>query len=71
MLLLILLFLAPLANNIPLCALAAILFVVAWNMSELPHFIGMLKAPKTDTAILLITLTADGVYRSGGGVGAI
>jgi SulP family sulfate permease len=55
-LLLILLFLAPLANNIPLCALAAILFVVAWNMSELPHFISMLKkAPKTDTAILLIT----------------
>lgn len=55
-LLLILLFLAPLANDIPLCALAAILFVVAWNMSELPHFIGMLKkAPKTDTAILLIT----------------
>jgi SulP family sulfate permease len=55
-LLLILLFLAPLANNIPLCALAAILFVVAWNMSELPHFISMVKkAPKTDTAILLIT----------------
>lgn len=55
-LLLILLFLAPLANNIPLCTLAAILFVVAWNMSELPHFIGMVKkAPKTDTAILLIT----------------
>lgn len=55
-LLLILLFLAPLANDIPLCALAAILFVVAWNMSELPHFISMLKkVPKTDTAILLIT----------------
>ena len=49
-------YLAPLANNIPLCALAAILFVVAWNMSELPHFISMVKkAPKTDTAILLIT----------------
>jgi SulP family sulfate permease len=55
-LLLILLFLAPLANNIPLCALSAILFVVAWNMSELPHFVAMVKkAPKTDTAILLIT----------------
>ena len=55
-LLMILLFLAPLANNIPLCALAAILFVVAWNMSELPHFVEMVKkAPKTDTAILLIT----------------
>lgn len=55
-LLLILLFLAPLANNIPLCSLAAILFVVSWNMSELPHFVEMVKkAPKTDTAILLIT----------------
>ena len=55
-LLMILLFLAPLANNIPLCALAAILFVVAWNMSELPHFVEMVKkAPKTDTTILLIT----------------
>lgn len=57
-LVLILLFLAPLANNIPLCTLAAILFVVAWNMSELPHFAEMIKkAPKTDTAILLITFT--------------
>ena len=52
-LVLILLFLAPLANNIPLCTLSAILFVVAWNMSELPHFFAMVKkAPKTDTAIL-------------------
>jgi SulP family sulfate permease len=32
----VLLLLAPLAASIPLCALAAILFVVAWNMSE-PH----------------------------------
>lgn len=57
-LVLILLFLAPLANNIPLCTLSAILFVVAWNMSELPHFVAMVKkAPKTDTAILLITFS--------------
>lgn len=56
LLVLILLFLAPLANNIPLCTLSAILFVVAWNMSELPHFVAIIKkAPKTDTAILLIT----------------
>src|SRR3546814_1863973 len=33
-LLLILLVLAPYAGQVPLCALAAILFVVAWNMSE-------------------------------------
>jgi SulP family sulfate permease len=55
-LLLIILFLAPLASDIPLCALAAILFVVAYNMSELRHFKRMvLRAPRADVAILLIT----------------
>ena len=55
-LMLIILFLAPLASNIPLCALAAILFVVAYNMSELKHFKRMLqRAPRADVAILLIT----------------
>ena len=33
-----LLFLAPLAASIPLAALAAILFVVAWNMSDVKRF---------------------------------
>ena len=57
-LVLILLFLAPLAGQIPLCALAAILFVVAWNMSESRHFLRMVKtAPRADVAILLITFT--------------
>lgn len=55
-LLLIILFLAPLAADIPLCALAAILFVVAYNMSELRHFKRMVqRAPRADVAILLIT----------------
>ncbi|MBE0435572.1 MAG: STAS domain-containing protein [Methylomicrobium sp.] len=55
-LLLILLILAPLAVHVPLAVLAAILFVVAWNMSEVHHFIRMLKrAPKADIIILLIT----------------
>ncbi|CAD5107112.1 SulP family inorganic anion transporter [Zestomonas carbonaria] len=55
-LVLILLFLAPLAADIPLCALAAILFVVAWNMSELKHFKRMLqRAPRADVAVLLVT----------------
>ncbi|MDT4808665.1 C4-dicarboxylic acid transporter DauA [compost metagenome] len=55
-LVLILLFLAPLAADIPLCALAAILFVVAWNMSEAKHFKRMLqRAPRADVAILLVT----------------
>ena len=55
-LVLIILLLAPLAVNVPLCALAAILFVVAWNMSEVRHFARMVKrAPRADVAILLIT----------------
>jgi SulP family sulfate permease len=52
----IVLFLAPLAANIPLAALSAILFVVAYNMSELKHFAHMVRrAPRADVAILLIT----------------
>jgi len=55
-LLMTLLLLAPLAAKVPLCALAAILFVVAWNMSEARHFVRMMRtAPKADVAILLIT----------------
>jgi SulP family sulfate permease len=55
-LVLVLLFLAPLAEFVPLAALAAVLFVVAWNMSELRHFAGMVRrAPRADVAILLIT----------------
>lgn len=57
-LILLIFFLAPLASDIPLCALAAILFVVAYNMSELKHFKRMVKrAPKADVAILLITFS--------------
>jgi SulP family sulfate permease len=52
----VLLFLAPLASNIPLASLAAILFVVAYNMSELKHFFHIVaRAPRADVAILLVT----------------
>jgi len=52
----VLLFLAPLAASIPLAALAAILFVVAWNMSDLKHFAHLLRtAPRADRVILCIT----------------
>ena len=47
---------APLASHIPLCALAAILFVVAYNMSEMHTFIYMLRfSPLSDRFILLTT----------------
>lgn len=52
----ILLFLAPYAVYIPLASMAAILFVVAYNMSDAPRFIRILiLAPKPDQAILLLT----------------
>ncbi len=52
----VIVFLAPLAASIPLAALAAILFVVAWNMSEARRFVGVMrKAPLADRVILLIT----------------
>ncbi|MGV8930574.1 MAG: SulP family inorganic anion transporter [Luteimonas sp.] len=55
-LLLILLVLAPYAGKVPLCALAAILFVVAWNMSEAKRFVRLVRrAPRADVVILLIT----------------
>ncbi len=50
---LIILFLAPVVSQIPLTALAAVLIMVSWNMSELPHFLNFLKAPVGDAAILL------------------
>jgi len=55
-LVLIILVLAPLAVDVPLAALAAILFVVAWNMSEVRHFLRMVtRAPPADVVILLVT----------------
>ena len=55
-LLLIILALAPLAAYIPLCALAAILFVIAYNMSEVRHFLRMARtAPSADVGVMAIT----------------
>lgn len=56
-LLLILLFLMPYASLIPMSCLAAILIMVAYNMSGWRTFVHMLKkAPKSDIAVLVITL---------------
>ena len=46
---------APLASRAPLAALAAVLVVVAWNMAEIDHFRSLLRAPKSDVAVLLTT----------------
>lgn len=54
-LLITMLVLMPLAKMIPMTALSAILIVVAYNMSEWRTFKSLLKAPKSDIAVLLIT----------------
>lgn len=55
-LLLVLLFLMPLAGLIPMPTIAAILFMVAYNMSEYKKFIKTLKtAPKSDVVVMIIT----------------
>jgi SulP family sulfate permease len=52
--LLSILFLAPLVAHVPMAALAALLLLVAWNMSEVHSFVGVLKiAPKSDVIVLL------------------
>ncbi|GMV61602.1 MAG: sodium-independent anion transporter [Parvibaculum sp.] len=45
----------PVTAYIPLASLAAVLLVVAWNMSEIDKFTHMMRAPFGDRAVLLIT----------------
>lgn len=47
--------LAPLIVKVPLAALAAILMVVAWNMSEIKHIKEIMQAPRTDRIVLIVT----------------
>jgi SulP family sulfate permease len=54
-LLAILLFLGKWAALIPLPCLAAILVIVAYHMSEWRSFLMLLKSPKSDVAVLVIT----------------
>ncbi|NLB42575.1 MAG: STAS domain-containing protein [Clostridiales bacterium] len=62
----------PFAQMIPLSALAAVLIVVAYNMSEWREFSALLKSPKSDVAVLLftffITVLADLVVAIGVGM---
>lgn len=55
---LVLLVLAPLATNVPLATLAAILFVVAYNMSEAGRVARIAcRAPRSDVAVMFVTLS--------------
>ena len=52
---LMLLFVAPLAKLVPMASLAGILVVVAYNMAELDRFRSLLRAPRGDVLVLLLT----------------
>ena len=53
--LLVLVALAPWLSYLPMAALAALLLLVAWNMSELKHFRHILRvAPGSDILVLLV-----------------
>ncbi len=54
-LLLILLFLMPLAKYIPMACLAGVLVVVSYNMSGWRTFLALTRNPKSDVAVLFIT----------------
>ena len=54
-LLLILLLLMPLAQYIPMACLAGVLVIVSYNMSGWRTFKGLMKSPKSDVSVLLIT----------------
>ena len=63
MLLLILVILMPYAKLIPMPTIAAILFMVAYNMSEWRKFVSLLKtAPKSDSIVLVITFILTVVF---------
>lgn len=62
-LLLVVLFLMPLAELIPMPTIAAILFVVAYNMSEWRKFKRIVKtAPVTDILVLVITFALTVIF---------
>ena len=62
-LLLVLLFLMPYAALIPMPTIAAILFMVAYNMSEWKRFVRVIKtAPKSDIIIMVLTFILTVVF---------
>ncbi|HEY0781771.1 MAG TPA: SulP family inorganic anion transporter, partial [Thermoanaerobaculia bacterium] len=55
--------LAPILGYLPMASLAALLLVVAWNMSDAKHFAHSLRvAPRSDVAVLLTCFTLTVVF---------
>jgi SulP family sulfate permease len=70
-LLLAVLALAPVLGHLPMAALAALLLVVAWNMSEARHVLRVLRtAPSSDVVVLLTCLVLTVVFDMTVAVGA-
>ena len=62
-LLLVLVVLMPYAALIPMPTIAAILFIVAYNMSEWREFVAIIKhSPKSDTLVLVVTFVLTVVF---------
>ncbi|KAA6344635.1 sulfate permease SulP family [termite gut metagenome] len=61
-LLLILLFFMPLAQYIPMACLAGVLVVVSYNMSEWRTFKTLMRNPKSDVAVLLLTFSLTVIF---------
>lgn len=61
-LLLIMMVFMPLAKLIPMTTLAAILIIVSYNMGEWKTMYSLLKAPKSDITVLLITFVLTVVF---------
>lgn len=56
--LLVLISLAPILSYLPLAAMAALLLIVAWNMSAFPRVVYLLKrAPKDDIIVLILCMS--------------
>src|SRR6185369_10463340 len=56
-------FLAPWLGYLPMASLAALLLVVAWNMSDSKHFAHLLRvSPRSDLAVLLTCFTLTVVF---------
>ena len=65
--------LAPMLSYLPMASMAALLLIVAWNMSDIRHFAHTLRvAPRSDVAVLLtcfsLTVLFDMVVAVGVGI---
>ncbi|MBR5823349.1 MAG: sulfate permease [Paludibacteraceae bacterium] len=61
-LLLVLLFMGPLVGLIPMPCLAAVLIIVAYNMSGWRTFLSLYKGPKSDFAVLMTTFVLTVIF---------